>query len=223
MGARDRGKQPPTEADIAELAGVSQSAVSRAFTPGASIAEETRRKILETARRVGYHPNLIARSLSTRRSNIIGLAISSLENPFYAQVVKELSERLSASGRHILLVAAAPGEAADRQEGDARAGDGDRAGERGEARFGGIRRPRPAIPRARGVRRSRPSLPRDSERAGDRAIRRARPAIPRDSERVGDRGAGYFSAIWRSRPSIRWNRKRSAGPNVEDISRRISR
>ncbi len=113
MGARDRGKQPPTEADIAELAGVSQSAVSRAFTPGASIADATRRKILETARRVGYHPNLIARSLSTRRSNIIGLAISSLENPFYAQVVKELSERLSASGRHILLVAAAPGEAAD--------------------------------------------------------------------------------------------------------------
>jgi DNA-binding LacI/PurR family transcriptional regulator len=110
---RDHGKQPPTEADIAELAGVSQSAVSRAFTPGASVAEATRRKILETARRLGYHPNLIARSLSTRRSNIIGLAISSLDNPFYAQVVKELSERLSATGRHILLFAASPGEAAD--------------------------------------------------------------------------------------------------------------
>jgi len=111
--ARDRGKQPPTESDIAELAGVSQSAVSRAFTPGASVALETRKKILEAAQRLGYHPNLIARSLSTKRSNIIGLAISSLENPFYAQVVKELSERLSATGRHILLFAASPGEAAD--------------------------------------------------------------------------------------------------------------
>jgi DNA-binding LacI/PurR family transcriptional regulator len=106
-------KQTPTESDVAELAGVSQSAVSRAFTPGASVAAATRKKILDAARSLGYHPNLIARSLSTKRSNIIGLAISSLENPFYAQVVKELSERLSATGRHILMFAASPGEAAD--------------------------------------------------------------------------------------------------------------
>ena len=104
--------QPPTEEDVAELAGVSQSAVSRAFTPGASVAAETRRKILGAARRLGYHPNLIARSLSTKRSNIVGLAARSLENPFYAQVVKELSERLSASGRHILLFAASSDESA---------------------------------------------------------------------------------------------------------------
>lgn len=113
MAARAGEKQTPTESDVAELAGVSQSAVSRAFTPGASVALETRKKILAAAQSLGYHPNLIARSLSTKRSNIIGLAISSLENPFYAQVVKELSERLSATGRHILLFAASPGEAAD--------------------------------------------------------------------------------------------------------------
>ena len=113
VAARDGTKGPPTETDVAELAGVSQSAVSRAFTPGASVADDTRRKILEAARQLGYHPNLIARSLSTKRSNIIGLAISSLENPFYAQVVKELSERLSDTGRHILLFAASPGETAD--------------------------------------------------------------------------------------------------------------
>lgn len=113
MAGRAGEKQPPTESDVAELAGVSQSAVSRAFTPGASVAEATRKKILAAAARLGYHPNLIARSLSSGRSNIVGLAISSLENPFYAQVVKELSERLSATGRHILLFAASPGEAAD--------------------------------------------------------------------------------------------------------------
>lgn len=107
MGSRH---QPPTEADVAELAGVSQSAVSRAFTPGASVAAETRRKILGAARRLGYHPNLIARALSAKRSNIVGLAARSLENPFYAQVVKELSERLSATGRHILLFAASSDE-----------------------------------------------------------------------------------------------------------------
>jgi DNA-binding LacI/PurR family transcriptional regulator len=107
MGSRN---QTPTEADVAALAGVSQSAVSRAFTPGASVAAETRRKILGAARRLGYHPNLIARALSAKRSNIVGLAARNLENPFYAQVVKELSERLSATGRHILLFAASSDE-----------------------------------------------------------------------------------------------------------------
>jgi len=102
--------QTPTEADVAALAGVSQSAVSRAFTPGASVAAETRLKILGAARHLGYHPNLIARALSAKRSNIIGLAARGLENPFYAQVVKELSERLSATGRHILLFAASSDE-----------------------------------------------------------------------------------------------------------------
>jgi DNA-binding LacI/PurR family transcriptional regulator len=107
MGSR---RETPTEADVAALAGVSQSAVSRAFTPGASVAAETRRKILGAARRLGYHPNLIARALSARRSNIVGLVARGLENPFYAQVVRELSERLSASGRHILLFTASAEE-----------------------------------------------------------------------------------------------------------------
>jgi DNA-binding LacI/PurR family transcriptional regulator len=113
MAAKNGPRRLPTEADVADQAGVSQSAVSRAFTPGASIAEDTRRRIVAAAKRLGYHPNLLARSLSTKRSNIIGLAISNLENPFYAQMVKELSEGLSASGRHILLFAAPPGEIDD--------------------------------------------------------------------------------------------------------------
>ena len=93
----------PTETDVAKLAGVSQSAVSRAFTPGASVAKATRERILEAAKTLGYQTNLMARSLATSRSNIIALAISNLENPFYAQVAKELSERLRHTGRHILL------------------------------------------------------------------------------------------------------------------------
>ncbi|NOZ31945.1 MAG: substrate-binding domain-containing protein [Alphaproteobacteria bacterium] len=105
--------RPPTETDVARLAGVSQSAVSRAFTPGASVAEQTRTKILEAAQELGYQPNLMARSLATRRSNIVALAISSLENPFYAQVVKELSHRLAETNRHILLFATSPEVEAD--------------------------------------------------------------------------------------------------------------
>ncbi len=110
---RQRPQRAPTESDVAELAGVSQSAVSRAFTPGASVAEATRKRILEAAQTLGYQPNLMARSLATRQSNIVALAIAYLENPFYAQVVKELSDRLRESGRHILLFTNPPGEAAD--------------------------------------------------------------------------------------------------------------
>ena len=110
---RAHPRRAPTESDVAELAGVSQSAVSRAFTPGASVAEATRTRILEAAQTLGYHPNLMARSLATNRSNIVALAISYLENPFYAQVVNALSDRLRESGRHILLFTNPPGAAAD--------------------------------------------------------------------------------------------------------------
>lgn len=96
-------RRAPTESDVAALAGVSQSAVSRAFTPGASVAKATRERILEAAQSLGYQPNLMARSLATRRSNIVALAINHLENPFYAQVVQELSDALRKTGRHILL------------------------------------------------------------------------------------------------------------------------
>lgn len=98
-----KARRAPTESDVAKLAGVSQSAVSRAYTPGASIAKATRERILKAAKSLGFQKNLMAQSLATRRSNIIALAISNLENPFYAQVAKELSERLRDTGRHILL------------------------------------------------------------------------------------------------------------------------
>ncbi|HHB83326.1 MAG TPA: LacI family DNA-binding transcriptional regulator [Devosia sp.] len=103
MKSDTKVRRAPTESDVAKLAGVSQSAVSRAYTPGASIAKSTRERILKAAQSLGFQKNLMAQSLATRRSNIVALAISNLENPFYAQVAKELSERLRDTGRHILL------------------------------------------------------------------------------------------------------------------------
>src|SRR5688572_19959257 len=65
-------KRPPvTSLMVAEHAGVSQSAVSRTFTPGASISSKTRAKVLASAKELGYRPNAIARSLITSRSRII--------------------------------------------------------------------------------------------------------------------------------------------------------
>ncbi len=89
--------------DVARLAQVSQSAVSRAFTPGASIATTTRERIHAAARTLGYRPNAIARALITRRSNIIGMVVSYLDNLFYAAVLERLSQALEARGLHVLL------------------------------------------------------------------------------------------------------------------------
>ena len=71
-----------TSFDVAALAGVSQSAVSRAFTPGSSIAQEKRDRILEAARKLNYVPNSIASSLTTKRTNIVAVILGNLANPF---------------------------------------------------------------------------------------------------------------------------------------------
>lgn len=94
---------PVTSLDVARLAGVSQSAVSRSFTPGASVSEATREKVLDAARRLGYRPNAIARTLITRRSRIIAMVVSYLENPFNPLVIERMSQRLQRDGYHLLL------------------------------------------------------------------------------------------------------------------------
>lgn len=96
-------KGPVTSSQVARLAGVSQSAVSRSFTPGASIAPKTRAKVLEAAKALGYRPNAIARSLITSRSRIIAVVMAYLENLFYPDVLEELGRRLAAENYHLLL------------------------------------------------------------------------------------------------------------------------
>jgi len=88
---------------VASLAGVSRSAVSRTFTEGASVSELTRRKVLNAASKLSYRPNLFARSLKTRRSYILGLAVSALDNQYYPGVVQRFSEEFSRIGYRLLL------------------------------------------------------------------------------------------------------------------------
>jgi DNA-binding LacI/PurR family transcriptional regulator len=111
--ARTLSNRPATAVDVARLAGVSQSAVSRAFTPGASVARDTREKITAAARALGYRPNAIARSLITRRSRLIGVVAAYLQNHFYPEVLERLSARLRAEGYHIMLFTADSRDAAD--------------------------------------------------------------------------------------------------------------
>jgi DNA-binding LacI/PurR family transcriptional regulator len=104
-----RGKV--TSIDVARLADVSQSAVSRTFTPGASVSAETKRKVLDAASALGYRPNAIARTLITQRSRIIGIVVAYLDNQFYPLVLEWLSKKLQEKGYHVLLFMADAGGA----------------------------------------------------------------------------------------------------------------
>ena len=110
---RRPGPQVATAYDVARLAGVSQSAVSRAFTEGASISSDMRAKVMHAAAALGYRPNFVARSLITRRSKIVGVLISYLYNSFYPALLGELAKQLEAIGYRALLFVSEPGQSSD--------------------------------------------------------------------------------------------------------------
>ncbi|WP_299622439.1 LacI family DNA-binding transcriptional regulator [uncultured Tateyamaria sp.] len=92
-----------TALDVAERAGVSRSAVSRVFTPGASVSKGTAAKVRRAADALGYRPNVLARSLITGRSRIVGLVVAYLENQFYPEAMERLSRELQDRGYHVLV------------------------------------------------------------------------------------------------------------------------
>lgn len=95
--------KPVTSVDVARKAGVSQSAVSRFFTPGASVSKKMAEKIKVAADELGYRPNVLARAMITGKSRIIGLVVYYLENQFYPEAVEKLSIALQENGYHVLL------------------------------------------------------------------------------------------------------------------------
>ena len=96
-------KTSPSAHDVGRAAGVSQAAVSRAFTPGASIAKTTQQRIFHAAKSLGYRPNLLARSLIKGESGIIGVVIGNPRSIFYMTALHALSARLSQAQKHILV------------------------------------------------------------------------------------------------------------------------
>ena len=99
-----------TAADIAEHAGVSRSAVSRTFTPGASVSSAVRARVLDSAGQLGYRVNRLAQSLTNARSNIVGLVGADLHQPFHAECLATLSAALLADGFQCMLLNAANAE-----------------------------------------------------------------------------------------------------------------
>ncbi|MDB1125054.1 LacI family DNA-binding transcriptional regulator [Vibrio algarum] len=92
-----------TSTDIARILGVSQSTVSRAFNPNASISSKKREMVLEGARKLGYTPNAIARSLTSKRSGLIAIVTDSETNPIYDEITRKLSYAVQEKGGQPVL------------------------------------------------------------------------------------------------------------------------
>ena len=92
-----------TSFDVAREAGVSRSAVSRAFTPGTSISDDTRKKVLEAASGLGYRVNLVARGLNKQRTDLVGMIASRMSNPYRSEQIDALAKRLVKEGFRPML------------------------------------------------------------------------------------------------------------------------
>jgi DNA-binding LacI/PurR family transcriptional regulator len=92
-----------TAQQVADLAGVSISAVSRAFTPGASVSSSTLSKVKHAAQILRYQPNVMARSLMTGRTELIGLVSNNFDNPAFMEVFDLFTRKLQDHGLRPLL------------------------------------------------------------------------------------------------------------------------
>ncbi len=102
-----------TSLDVAKLAGVSQSAVSRSFSASRKVSAATRKKVLAAAHKLGYTPNAIARSLITHRTHMIGMVMGDVTNPFYPEVLQTFSVCFQNRGQRMMLFTVPPGGSID--------------------------------------------------------------------------------------------------------------
>lgn len=106
-------RRPVTQRDVARLANVSQTAVSRVMARKGYVADEVRRKIEEAAESLGYRPDPVARSLITGRSNIVAIVVGNVTNPLFPLILAAMTDALRRKGREVLLFNAAHGQDLD--------------------------------------------------------------------------------------------------------------
>ncbi len=96
-------KKIATSQDVASLAGVSQSAVSRCFTNGASISNRTKLRVIEAAKKLGYKAQNFSHP-SASDSGLVGVILPYITNRYYPEVLTELHEALRNRNYRILLI-----------------------------------------------------------------------------------------------------------------------
>jgi len=94
---------PVTIKDVARESGVNTSTVSRALNNGYGVNHDTRKHVMEVATRLNYRRNQVARGLVTGRSQSIGLVVSDIRNPFFAEVARGAEDAAYRAGRDLVL------------------------------------------------------------------------------------------------------------------------
>lgn len=92
-----------TIVDVAKLAGVTPTTVSRVINNRGYISEKTRNKVNEAMDQLGYQPNEIARSLTKQKSNTIGIIVPHISHPYFAKLISNLENEAAKSGYKIIL------------------------------------------------------------------------------------------------------------------------
>ena len=91
-------RKPPTILDVALEAGVSKSTVSNVVREATGVSEATRGRVRDAIERLGYRPNVIARQLVKRRTQVLGVVVGDLFNPFFAEMAKMIERHAAARG-----------------------------------------------------------------------------------------------------------------------------
>jgi LacI family transcriptional regulator len=104
MSIGDTPVRRPTLADLAREAGTSPSTASRALSGRGYVSSDVRTKLLEVADRIGYVPNLSARTLKQRTSRVVGVVVSDLSNQFYAQLAAGIEQTLREAGYQMVIL-----------------------------------------------------------------------------------------------------------------------
>jgi DNA-binding LacI/PurR family transcriptional regulator len=103
-----------TSIEVAKRAGVSQSTVSRVFSNNSpNVSAEARERVLQASKELGYQPNAIARMMSTRQTNIVGIVMATITSPFYPYVLEKFLRELQAIDRQVLLFTASEYQSID--------------------------------------------------------------------------------------------------------------
>jgi len=96
-------KKRLTMREIAKIAGVSHMTVSRALYNDPRIREETKKRILDLADKLNYRPVARARPFASRKSNLIGLVVSDISNPFCAELARGIEDKAHEEGYNVIF------------------------------------------------------------------------------------------------------------------------
>lgn len=89
--------------EVSKLAGVSLATVSRVLNNNTPVREATRLKVMEAVDKLGYHPNSVAQSLASKRSNSIGVVVSELNGPFFGTLLSDIETAFRRAGKHVII------------------------------------------------------------------------------------------------------------------------